>query len=130
MKYLLDTNAIIAMFRDLHGMRAAILKAGFDTCAISEITLAELLYGAYKGGYERHSHEVRFVKEHFKVIPISDSVIKYAQLRTQLEADGVRLDNFDLLIAATAITEGFTLITHNKKHFDRIPGLKIKDWER
>ncbi len=130
MKYLLDTNAIIAMFRDLHGMRAAILKAGFDTCAISEITLAELLYGAYKGGYERHSHEVRFVKEHFKVIPISDSVIKYAQLRTQLEADGVRLDNFDLLIAATAITEGFTLVTHNKKHFDRIPGLKIKDWER
>ena len=130
MKYLLDTNAIIAMFRDLHGMRAAILKAGFDACAISEITLAELLYGAYKGGYERHSHEVRFVKEHFKVIPISDSVIKYAQLRTQLEADGVRLDNFDLLIAATAITEGFTLITHNKKHFDRIPGLKIKDWER
>ena len=130
MKYLLDTNAIIAMFRDLHGMRAAILKAGFDTCAISEITLAELLYGAYKGGYERHSHEVRFVKEHFKVIPISDSVIKYAQLRTQLEADGIRLDNFDLLIAATAITEGFTLITHNKKHFDRIPGLKIKDWER
>ena len=130
MKYLLDTNAIIAMFRDLHGMRAAILKAGFETCAISEITLAELLYGAYKGGYERHSHEARFVKEHFKVIPISDSIIKYAQLRTQLEADGVRLDNFDLLIAATAITEGLTLVTHNTRHFDRIPGLKIKDWER
>ena len=130
MKYLLDTNAIIAMFRDLHGMRAAILKAGFETCAISEITLAELLYGAYKGGYERHSHEARFVKEHFKVIPISDSIIKYAQLRTQLEADGVRLDNFDLLIAATAITEELTLVTHNTRHFDRIPGLKIKDWER
>lgn len=130
MKYLLDTNVLIAMFRGRQTIREAILKAGFSECGVSEISVAELLVGAYKNGYKKHVHEVRFVKNQFSVIPISDSVEKYARIRAQLEADGVRLDNFDLLIAATAINEGFTLVTHNKKHFDRIPGLKLKDWER
>ena len=130
MKYLLDTNVLIAMFRGRQTIREAILKAGFSECGVSEISVAELLVGAYKNGYEKHVHEVRFVKNQFSVIPISDSVEKYARIRAQLEADGVRLDNFDLLIAATAITEGMTLVTHNTKHFERIPRLNVRDWER
>ena len=47
MKYLLDTNAIIAMFRDLLCMREAFLKVGFNNCFVSEITLAELFVGIY-----------------------------------------------------------------------------------
>ena len=129
MRYLLDTNAIIAMFRDLHGMREAILKVGFKDCLVSEITLAELYVGAYKGNYEKHRHEAQFVKDHFAVVHISRAIEPYAKLRVQLEADGIRLDNFDLLIAASAITEGLTLVTHNTKHFERIPRLLVKDWE-
>jgi len=130
MSYLLDTNAIIAMFRDLHGMREAILKAGFTNCLVSEITLAELFVGVYKSGLEKHRHEVQFIKDHFDILPISGAVEQYAKLRTQLESDGIRLDNFDLLIAASAITEGLTLVTHNTKHFERIPRLLVKDWEK
>ena len=55
MKYLLDTNVLVAMFRGQYGIREAILKAGFPNCAISEITLAELMTGAYKGGYGRQA---------------------------------------------------------------------------
>ena len=130
MKYLLDTNVLVAMFRGRQTIREAILKVGFDNCCVSEISMAELFVGVYKCGYEEHSHETRFVEEHFSVIPISRSIAKYAQIRAQLEAEGIRLDNFDLLIAATAITEGMTLVTHNTKHFERIPRLNVRDWER
>lgn len=130
MKYLLDSNAVIAMFRDLHHMREAILKVGFDKCSVSEVTLAELFVGAYKTNYASHIHEIRFINEHFAVLPISGAIEKYAEIRAELEKSGCRLDNFDLLIAATAITEGMTLVTHNTKHFERIPRLNVRDWER
>lgn len=130
MKYLLDTNVLIAMFRGRTKIREGILKSGFDNCFVSEISMAELLVGAYKSGLEKHRHEIQFIKEHFEILSISAAIEPYAKLRAQLEADGIRLDNFDLLIAASAIGEGLNLVTHNTKHFERIPSLLIKDWER
>lgn len=129
MKYLLDTNVLIAMFRGQYGIREMLIKEGMENCAVSEITLAEILTGAYKGGYDRHLHEITFLKQHFTTLPISDSLEKYASLRSSLELAGESLDSFDLLIAATAINHGLTLITHNLRHFTRIQGLRIRDWE-
>ena len=129
MRYLLDTNVLVAMFRGRQRIREALLKVGFDNCSLSEISIAELLFGAYKSDYSRHRHEFLFVKEHFNIIPISDSLEQYARLRAELETEGIRLDNFDLLIAATAVKEGLTLVTHNTKHFEKIPNLHLKDWE-
>lgn len=130
MKYLLDTNVLVAMFRGQHGIREALIKAGLDNCAISEITLAELLAGAHKGGYDRHAHEIAFLHDNFEIVPIGPSLDTYAKLRTDLERHGVSVDSFDLLIAAIAIQRKMILITHNTRHFSRIPGLKAKDWER
>lgn len=56
MKYLLDTNVIIAMLRGQHGVREAIIKKGFSSCCISEITYAEILSGAVKSDLGRHQH--------------------------------------------------------------------------
>ena len=49
-KYLLDTNVIISMFKNKGKVRQHIMDAGFQNCFISEITIAELFYGAAKGG--------------------------------------------------------------------------------
>lgn len=129
MKYLLDTNVLVAMFRGQHGIREAILKAGFGNCAISEITLAELLTGAYKGGYDRHAHEIAFLHDNFEIVPVSPAIDCYARVRAALEQQGASVDSLDLLIAATAIQGKMTLVTHNTRHFARISGLKLKDWE-
>ena len=130
MKYLLDTNVLVAMFRGQHGIREAILKAGFSNCAVSEITLAEILTGAYKGGYERHAHEIAFLHDNFTIIPIGSSIDIYARLRASLEQQGLSVDSLDLLIASSAINGKMTLVTHNSRHFARIPGLKTVDWEK
>lgn len=42
---------------------------------------------------------------------------------------GLKLDTIDLLIGSTALLHDVTIVTHNTKHFARIPGLKIEDWE-
>ena len=130
MKYLLDTNVLVAMFRGQHGIREAILKAGISNCAVSEITLAELLTGAYKGGIERHAHEIQFLKDNFEILPVGSALETFARLCASMEKQGTPLDGFDLLIASTAMNGKLTLITHNTKHFSRIPELKVRDWEK
>ena len=130
MKYLLDTTVLISMIKNQHDARRKIENAGIENCAVSEITLGELFYGAYKDGYERHIGEAEFVENNFIILPITSCSKTYGRLRAELEAEGIRLDNLDLLIAATAIDHKLTLVTHNIRHFERIPGLKLIDWEQ
>ena len=130
MKYLLDTTVLISMIKNQHDARRKIENAGIENCAVSAITLGELFYGAYKGGYERHIGEAEFVENNFIILPITGCSKTYGRLRAELEAEGIRLDNLDLLIAATAIDHKLTLVTHNIRHFERIPGLKLIDWEQ
>ena len=40
----------------------------------------------------------------------------------------ILIDDFDIVIAGQAISEGLTVVTDNFKHFNRIPGLKIVNW--
>ena len=130
MKYLLDTNVLIELTKRNQVVRQRATMAGLDNCFISEISMAELLYGAYKAGMERHYHEISFFKEHLHVLQIGPCLDNYARIKVELESQGNRLDNFDLLIAATAITSDLTLVTHNTRHFERIPDLKLTDWEQ
>ena len=49
-------------------------------------------------------------------------------LKAQLEREGTRLDDFDLAIAACALTHNLILVTNNTEHFSRIQGLRIENW--
>lgn len=130
MKYLLDTNVLIELTKGNQLIRQRATAVGLDNCFASEITVAELLYGAYKAGIERHHHEVSFFKDNLHILQIRPCLDNYARIKVALESKGQRIDNFDLLIAATAISSELTLVTHNTKHFERIPGLTVIDWEQ
>ena len=52
-------------------------------------------------------------------------IVKFAEIRRKLRKNGNLIDNFDILIAATCLTNDLVLITNNLKHFERIEGLKI-----
>jgi len=65
------------------------------------------------------------------VVDVSPAIVEaFGSLKAQLEQSGRRLDDFDVVIAATAITIGYRLVTNNEKHFSRIDGLEIEDWSR
>jgi len=55
MNYLLDTNICIYYFKGQFGLKEKIEEKGFQEFAISEITLAELIYGAEKSQRKEHN---------------------------------------------------------------------------
>lgn len=126
MKYLLDTDVIVNHLRKKEKIEKNIITGG---SAISIITLGELYYGAYKS--INRENNLQSVKEfledfHIELINLSQNIMnEYAKLKSFLEIEGNRLDEFDLLIASTAIVHSLILVTHNLRHFKRILNLQI-----
>ncbi len=94
------------------------------------ITFGEFMYGAMRSTRKQENMaRVRRVSEIFPVIDVSRSVMEtFSGLKAELEARGNRLDDFDLVIGATALVLGYRLVTNNTNHFQRIPDLEIEDW--
>lgn len=127
-KYLLDTNICISLIKNRYGIRNKVERIGADNCFVSEITIAELFYGAAKSGNAKHYEDVRTIMDLFKVISVFPSLRLFGELKAVLEITGKRLDNFDLMIGSAAIHNKMVMVTSNVKHFERIPGIKIEDW--
>ena len=102
-QYLLDTNVLISMFRNKGKVRKHILEVGFPNCYVSEISIAELFYGAAKGGRKQNFEDVNNVLRQFEVLPIYSCLENYGHIKALLERQGQRIDDFDLLIGATAL---------------------------
>jgi tRNA(fMet)-specific endonuclease VapC len=124
--YLIDSDILIYLSRGRTQIQQRMSDVGISNCFLSEISLAELYVGVYKGiGKESF---IAFLEKNFTVLPITPALKTFAQIKAQLEAKGASLDKMDLFIAATALTHGYTLVTHNTRHFSRIPELKLEDW--
>lgn len=127
--FLLDTCIWIPFLKGRCRIQEHVQQVGLSSCFLSELVVSELLVGAYKTGKETEFRDIRALRTVFETMPVSYAVLdRYAQLRASLEAQGSRLDNIDLLIAATALVNNLTLVTHNTRHFYRIPDLKLEDW--
>ena len=126
MTYLIDTDTLVSLARGNVAIQERMINVGIDHCLMSEISLAELYVGVYKGASK--DSFVQFLEKRFKVLPITPALRTYAQIRAQLELQGRRLEDSDLFIAATALVNGYTLVSHNTRHFSRIPGLLLEDW--
>ena len=111
-------------------MREKILDVSFGKCYVSEITIAELYYGAAKSNRPEHFDDVDNIKGMFKILPMYPSLKLYGRLKAGLEQKGQRLDDFDLLIGATSIVNKMIMVTSNTRHFERIPGIKLEDWTK
>ena len=128
-QYLLDTNICIYLFKGLLNITEKIDAAGTSNFFISEITIAELKYGAANSDLpERNILKINQLQQQFTVIPIFSSLDVYANEKARLKKAGKMLDDFDLLIGATAISNNLTLITRNVSDFDRLNEIEIENW--
>ena len=128
-RYLLDTNVIIEVLRGNNDMITKIESVGQGNCFISEITLAELMYGAVRGNNPKNFLDVKRIENEFRILPIRPAYRKYAEARNKLRQNGTPIDHMDLFIASVAMFNNLILVTHNTKHFTRINGLKLEDWQ-
>ena len=125
--YLLDTCVCIALLKKSPSVIQRLREVGTSNCRISDITLAELYFGAFKSGKEKHFNDVSEISKLFERFPIQYTR-KYGEIRWELEKQGLRIGDMDIFIAATALEEDLILVTGNVKHFERIPDLKIQNW--
>ena len=131
MNYLLDTNICIHLFRGRFSVADCIQKCGWDNCCISEITKAELLLGeeiALRRGLNVPIGAVRRFISSIEVIPISDGIEIFAREKARLISSGEQIEDFDLLIASTAIANNSILVSENLKHMGRIQGIRLENW--
>jgi len=129
MNYLLDTNICIHYFKGQFDLKDKIEKIGFQKFAISEITLAELIYGAEKS--QKKLENIKVVEnfaEKITIIPIFDSIRIYGKEKARLKLKGTIMSDLDLFIGATAIVNDMILVTRNVREFERMENIKIENW--
>ena len=120
---------IVFLFKGNENITKRIKKSGLKNCFISEITIAELKYGAEKSKRpDYHKKLISDFVEEVNILPIFNCLDVYASEKTRLELIGNRLDDFDLLIGATAVFNDLILVTNNVKHLGRIENVKTEDW--
>ena len=128
---LLDTDTCIEILRGNQTVidRRATVE---DEVATTWITAAELYYGAAKSARPERHREL--VTSFLQTLPLVDmdsaSSRTLGDVKATLERAGQKLADADLLIASIALAQGAAVITGNRRHYERVPGIVVEDWIR
>ncbi len=131
MPYLLDTNVVSDLVRHPQGAVAERIRSvGEGEVATSIVVAAELRFGAARKGSKRLSAQLEAILAVLEVLPLeAPADVVYGDLRARLEGAGQPIGANDLLIAAHALSAGFTLVSDDRA-FERIPELTTENWLR
>ena len=130
--YLLDTNIVSYFLRRsspaLEARMSDALKQ--QTVGISAMTRAELRFGqaAMKPEDRRRSLIDHFLSRLPNIAWTSQAADVYGDIKAVHKRAGTPIGELDTQIAAHAFAENLILVTHNTRHFEKVPGLKIEDW--
>jgi tRNA(fMet)-specific endonuclease VapC len=129
LRYLLDTNALIALLRGGESAVSRRIRARAPAeVGISVIAMHELYYGAFRS--QRTEHNLDLVDGLLlEVVDIDREDAREAgAIRAELAARGTPIGPFDVLMAGQARGRGLTLVTANVGEFQRVDSLKVEDW--
>ena len=127
MKYLLDTDWVVHCLHGVTRVTARLDELMPEGVGLSIVSMAELYQGVFFStepeGNERALHQLL---AGIDVVPIDDAVCRiFARERGRLRAAGTPIGDFDLLIGSTAVRHNLTVLTNNRRHFERVQGLQI-----
>ena len=129
--YMLDTNILIKAIRQKdHPVREKLLGFVDGGLCISTITYTELLYGVYRSvNPQKNLMSLNALLSWITILPFDATAAASAgEIMAFLAGRGTPIGDRDTLIAGHAKSLGITLVTHNVREFERIPGLMIEDW--
>jgi predicted nucleic acid-binding protein len=134
MGLILDSSVVIAAERRRDTPEQLVQQimnlAGDQEAGLSSIGLTELVHGIYRAdSVQRQLRRRSFVEElrfAFTIYPYTAETATLAgQIDGEQMAKGVTIPFSDLLIGATALSLGFSMMTVNVRHFDKIPNLHV-----
>ena len=128
--YLLDTNILIYLFKNMGAVRARIAQCKDVDIRLCTPVMWELLTGAFKA-QDPSSQLVRLqaVQARFNVVTFDMAAAEHAgRVRAHLEAQGTPIGPVDTQIAGMALANDLTLVTRNTREFGRVPGLRVENW--
>ncbi|MDN5796971.1 MAG: type II toxin-antitoxin system VapC family toxin [Intrasporangium sp.] len=130
MRFLLDTNVVINVLRGTGDTLRERMRRHADELAVSTITVAELHFGVGRSSDPVHNR--RAVAEFLAfldVLPFDAAAAEHAgDIRAVLTNNGTPIGAYDVLIGGHARSRAMTVVTNNRREFDRVPGLLVTDW--
>jgi tRNA(fMet)-specific endonuclease VapC len=129
MSYLLDTDTCSAHLKSRGTVASRVLQ-NLGKLHVSAITVGELRTWTYRRHVSRkRAVDLEYFLEEVIVLPVTLNIAdRFGELRAGLLDRGQATPEMDLLIAATALVHDLTLVTHNTRDFEQIPGLSLTDW--
>ena len=132
MRYLLDTNVCVVYLNGRSAsVRDRLLATSAEEIAVCSVVKAELFYGAFRSNNPKRTLErQQAFLSRFVSLPFEDEAALLAgKIRAKLASAGTPIGSYDLQIAAIALANNLTLVTHNTREFERVDELQIEDWE-
>jgi tRNA(fMet)-specific endonuclease VapC len=130
--FLLDTNVCIQYLRGKNLLvRQRLAASQPQEVCLCSVVLLELHAGVLRSAdpAKNRADVDQFVAP-FASLPFDDAAAEIcARIRHHLENQGLPIGPYDLQIAAIALANGCTLVTHNTAEFSRVPGLLLEDWQ-
>jgi tRNA(fMet)-specific endonuclease VapC len=130
MRYLLDTNAVIALTNQTsENLARRVRRLAERDIATSSVVMQELYFGAYKSRQQAQNLAVADALQ-FEVIEFDqDDARQAGEIRAVLAAQGTPIGPYDALIAGQAVARNAILVTRNIREFARVPRLQVENWE-
>jgi tRNA(fMet)-specific endonuclease VapC len=129
-RYLLDTNAVIALLRRDQAVEQRARRHRPDDFGLSSIVAYELFFGAYKSA-RRSENLARLDGLPFSILDFDAADARAAgSIRALLASAGQPIGPYDILIAGQALARRLILVTRNVSEFERVEGLRVENWER
>jgi tRNA(fMet)-specific endonuclease VapC len=126
----LDTSICVPVLNGSDRVLAKRVRAEAGDLSLCSVVKAELLYGAHHSS--RPSENLARLADFFSLFPSvpfdDEAAEQYGLLRAHLRRVGSPIGPNDLLIAASAVAFGASLVTRNASEFSRVPGLEVEVW--
>jgi tRNA(fMet)-specific endonuclease VapC len=129
MTYLIDTDWVIDHLNHIEHVTRRLEELTPGGFALSVISLAELYEGVYysRNPVESEAALQRFLNPELTILGLDEETCKiFGKERGRLRTAGLLIGDCDLLIGATALRHRLTLLTNNRRHFERIEGLRME----
>lgn len=125
-KICLDTDVIIRILQNKTDTISVLekLEDSHELCT-TILNISELYYGAYRKSIQEVRALEFFIARLRILEPTQLTAIKTAQIRAKLTKQGLMTDMIDVMIATLALENNCKIFTHNKNHFERIPGIEL-----